>query len=268
VIADTMGGRLPSGRPDAQPVVRSVEGEYRWYRECPECHALVQEDDVTSIINYVRHWVERHEGEESDMSTITEREGGKALPRYATSALNKAGAKAADLTDEQRERAMSDTSLRGKALASFVLTGEVPEVPEPSLSERHAESEEKDREAAKAAPKRRSRKTSEGDGETRERKPGVFAERYGPVIMERVARGKAEGLFGGAHTGPKDHLRVEEAARSVLESRGLSVTAENVAALVDDNGVPDAEVRKAAKFPRARVAQSIRLWAGQLADAS
>lgn len=126
----------------------------------------------------------------------------QALEGYVRDALrNNGGHKVSDLTDAQRERALTaprdHSGLRGKALAEYVISGA-------SLREQQAEAQ-RAREALEAA-------------EARERRSAQASTRPSPYSdAVRAATKRARELRGGSHgIGPKQTATVREVVRKEL----------------------------------------------------
>lgn len=159
------------------------------------------------------------------------------LERYVSDAVRAAGTKAADLTDEQRARALdapnTKKGLRGKALAEYVLDGKTS-APKP-----------KEREARKSTEKK-------------ERKPRANSA-YGPEIHEAVKKAKSmaakkPGLDPAKHVpaaGPIQHHKVRTVVSKEIEASGKEVTADTVLEIAsggEDRPMTVAQLRKIASF--------------------
>jgi hypothetical protein len=136
---------------------------------------------------------------EAKMTATAERP--KAAEKYVYDALRGYGVKYADLTDEQRERALEapekHSGLRGKALAAFVVEGK-------DLKAQQAEARVQTELKAAARASDRASKAA-----------GSRASAYAPEVREAVKiaasiRGKSHGA------GPKQHQHVREVVLAEL----------------------------------------------------
>jgi hypothetical protein len=200
------------------------------------------------------------------------------LEKFVYDAIRLAGGTARSLTSPQRSRALnapSVTTARGKALGRWIMKGgdapgENPSqgtqlAPEKAVADSQEQVQSTKKEEPVTATTQETQVAEKKVAEVSETTPGKMEAKYGADIMARSKLAAQNTPYTHA-TGPKDHARIEAAAKELLGERDTAINATGIQSLIDDEGKVDKELlKKLGGYSSGRTKESLEAWLTQVA---
>jgi hypothetical protein len=192
------------------------------------------------------------------------------LEKFVYDAIRLAGGQARSLTSAQRSRAQmapTATTARGKKLGKWLMKGgdlpgervERDSQPVASTSPKPSSKTQSNQKEEPVAA------TQEQEAQAPEVTPGKMETKYGAEIMARSKIASQNTPYTHA-TGPKDHARIDAAAKALLKSRGVEPNVEGIKSLIDSDGKVDKELlTELDGYSSGRTRESLQAWLTQLA---